>query len=203
MWIIILIISLIFLPVLAWSLLRVEDGPFVIKEKGYKKGKAKGKYKNKLLHGKWIEYYPTGKIKIEGMYKKGEKEEKWTEYYPSGKIMKKVEFLDGKMSGKYIKYGEDGEIIDEKVYYMGYILEEKKTPDVKEIEKVISKEREISPKERKKTGFLTEMKRYQKNFNDIFVTEKKENGQTRFKISPVGIISVLLPYVIKKLWRDE
>ena len=181
MWIVILG-GVIMLPlVLIWKFLIPQDGPFEIKQQGYKKGMAKGNYKNRVLHGRWVEYYPTGKVKIEGQYRKGKKEDKWTEYYPSGKIMKRVEFFNDEKSGRYVVYDEKGKVISEENIQAVKKETEKKIETVKGEEKKepAGNNKIISKDDRKDIPDF--VKRAEKTLDDLLIKFQKENNSKIIK----------------------
>ena len=67
----------------------LEDGRFVKYYKGTKQIHIETHTKNKLLHGKFKEYYPNGKIRSAGKYRKGKKVGRWQYYHLDGKVTEK------------------------------------------------------------------------------------------------------------------
>ena len=56
----------------------------------YENGQIKSEY------GRWVEYYPDGRIQKEGSYKDGKQAGKWTEYDEDGNIVRERSFRNGK-----------------------------------------------------------------------------------------------------------
>ena len=69
---------------------------------------------------KEVLYYENGQIKSEGNYKKdGALYGRWVEYYPDGRIQKEGSYKDGKQAGKWTEYDEDGNIVRERSFRNG------------------------------------------------------------------------------------
>ena len=66
-------------------------------------------YLNGVDYGKWIFYFPNGKIETKGKFKDGKRVGKWRYYYESGKIKQISSYSKlGERQGKWIEYDEDG-----------------------------------------------------------------------------------------------
>ena len=82
--------------------------------------KEKGKFKNGLKHGKFINYYYTGAKKSEVKFRKGKEDGLFRSYYTNGKMEIQCFYLKGLMQGDYIEYHDNGairvqgEVIDSK-----------------------------------------------------------------------------------------
>ena len=63
-------------------------------------------------YGKWIFYFPNGKIETKGKFRNGKRVGKWKYYYESGSLKQISRYSrDGERSGKWIEYEENGDII--------------------------------------------------------------------------------------------
>jgi len=63
-------------------------------------------------YGKWVFYFPNGKIETKGKFRNGLRVGKWKYYYESGSLKQISSYSkDGERSGKWIEYKENGDII--------------------------------------------------------------------------------------------
>jgi uncharacterized protein len=75
-------------------------------------------YKDDLLEGQTIDYFPTGEKKIETGYKDGKAEGHFLEYDKSGVIMQEGWYVGGSPEQRWLKYFPDGSM-DEDLYLLG------------------------------------------------------------------------------------
>ena len=72
---------------------------------------------------KEILYYEGGQKKSEGNHKKdGALDGRWVEYYPDGRIQKEGSYKDGKQAGKWTEYDEEGNIVRARTFRNGIAL---------------------------------------------------------------------------------
>lgn len=69
-----------------------------------------------LLHGLFINYYPTGAIKDSGYYKNGLKEGHWEEWLESGQVKSAGSYLHGVKNGSWSFYSSKGKLLSVKTY---------------------------------------------------------------------------------------
>ena len=69
--------------------------------------------------GKWIFFYPSGKIESEGMYSQGQKSGVWKFFYPDETIKQQGAFSNGLYSGTWEFYNESGDVIKREEYEIG------------------------------------------------------------------------------------
>ena len=79
-----------------------------------------GEYKNGDKEGRYINYYPNGKIYIQKMYKDDLLNGPFKQYYENGKIRKEAFYLNDKLYGKEVIYNPDGSVKSERYYWGGY-----------------------------------------------------------------------------------
>jgi TonB family protein len=87
---------------------------WILKENFYS-GKLKylaeyGDKKLTIKSGKFIDYYPWGKIKYVGEYIDNKKNGNWISYFENEKIKSKEEYLNGNKNGQWIFNNENGKI---------------------------------------------------------------------------------------------
>lgn len=71
---------------------------------------------NGLYHGRYVKYYPDGKINILCYYDHGKLNGKYFEY---GNISIEGNYLNGQKHGRYIRYNRNGDIIVDEIYEHG------------------------------------------------------------------------------------
>ncbi|MFH2094233.1 MAG: toxin-antitoxin system YwqK family antitoxin [Bacteroidota bacterium] len=74
-------------------------------------------YNNDTLHGKTIEWYKSGQIKLMGNYKRGLRSGKWKYWYSNGKIQSQQYFVNGQPDDWYFSWYSNGNM-KEKGYYV-------------------------------------------------------------------------------------
>jgi uncharacterized protein len=94
------------------------SGDFLSK---YKNGKPEIKftYKNGLVQGTKLFYFPNGTVKTSKNYEDDELSGESKYYYPNGKVKLVQSFIDGELHGKLIEYYEDGTMMSETEYSYG------------------------------------------------------------------------------------
>lgn len=65
---------------------------------------AKGNYKEGKMEGKWLYYYPDGKLEMEGFFSNDKPDREWVWYYQNGLKKREEAFLMGKLEGPYVEY---------------------------------------------------------------------------------------------------
>ncbi|MCQ2973666.1 MAG: hypothetical protein MJ211_02510 [Bacteroidales bacterium] len=86
-------------------------------------------YSDDQLHGDYKVYYRNDKRKkIETSYLQGFIHGKYVEYYPTGKIMKEGNYMSGNQHGIWRYYSEDGYLEDEIDYSQGEIVKVNGSP---------------------------------------------------------------------------
>ena len=75
-------------------------------------------YLNGKDYGKWIFYYPNGKIETKGRFNKnGDRVGTWKYYYESGELKQISRYSkDGDRVGTWTSYNPDGEKIESVIY---------------------------------------------------------------------------------------
>lgn len=90
---------------------------FVTKEQidRYSNGKVRRGYEARfypdgemVFHGRFVEFWETGKKHSKGRYVEGKKEGEWTYWHGNGRIAKKGSFVNGKLEGRWLYVTEDG-----------------------------------------------------------------------------------------------
>lgn len=77
-------------------------------------------YKNGILHGESITYYPdSGEPAEILLLEYGKKNGKMLKYFPDGKLMTESFYKDGKLNGDFTHYHPDGKIQIQGAYYNG------------------------------------------------------------------------------------
>lgn len=59
-------------------------------------------------HGKYREFYPSGKVFVEGQYNRGRQDGEWVYYFDNGQINRKASYKDGKPDGALEVFRADG-----------------------------------------------------------------------------------------------
>ncbi len=119
--------------------------------------------------GKWVYYFPNGKLFSEELYKNGKLEGIVKNYYRSGKLLEKTHYKNGKKNGSSKQYSDEGILIEE-VYYKEDVLDGE------------AKYFELNGKLRER-GVYKEGKRYGKwefFINGEIVDEKKQQELKKF-----------------------
>jgi len=75
-----------------------------------------------LLHGPYMAYFSSGKIKEKGFYDKGMKQGVWEIFHPTGALSTKIKFRDGKAYGYSISYDEKGKELYRSYWLNGKML---------------------------------------------------------------------------------
>ena len=69
-------------------------------------------YVNGVDYGKWVFYYPDGKIETKGRFKNGKRVGKWKYYHSNGKIKQISKYsANGEKIGNWKNYDSVGKII--------------------------------------------------------------------------------------------
>ena len=79
-------------------------------------------YLNDSLHGKIVEWYRNGQLKLIGSYSNGLKSEKWKYWYKNGTIMSQQFYVNNTIDDWSILYHNNG-VMKEKAYYINGMLE--------------------------------------------------------------------------------
>ena len=80
----------------------------------YESGKLKAEFavdEQGRKHGRYVEYYESGKKKITGAYDQGERHGEWWEFYESGKAFGKKGFDKGKPAGGIVRMDQNGVVL--------------------------------------------------------------------------------------------
>jgi len=80
-------------------------------------------YIDGLPDGKFVEYYPDGKLKKTGQFKDNQRDGSWVHYEANGNKMMEENYYEGKMHGWQIGYDNSGKQAEKKYYYHGEHLE--------------------------------------------------------------------------------
>jgi uncharacterized protein len=103
-------------------------------EGNYKKGKATGEwklynrygvltglyqYKDNALHGKIVDYFPTGEKQYEYEYKDGKLHGYYQEFYKNGKVKQEGWYQDGNREQQWLTYFQDGSLESDYYYIAG------------------------------------------------------------------------------------
>jgi antitoxin component YwqK of YwqJK toxin-antitoxin module len=75
------------------------------------------------LQGKYVSYYPSGKLQSIGHYKLGNIDSTQVVYFESGKISATNNYLNGKKEGMETIYHQNGQLWSEKKYSNGNIVD--------------------------------------------------------------------------------
>ena len=105
--------SLLFLFALGLSLPLAPPGQDKQKE-NYDSGKLKAEYsvdKDGKKHGRYTEYYESGKKRISGDYNHGDRTGEWWEYYETGRPFGKKSFAKGKPAGDVVRMDAKGMLV--------------------------------------------------------------------------------------------
>lgn len=78
--------------------------------------KAKRTYKEGIMNGITMIYYPDGTLNKKGMYKNGEYHGKWEGWFQDGTKSFEINHSEGKLDGEYITYYANGEIKEKGTY---------------------------------------------------------------------------------------
>lgn len=93
--------------------------------------RSKGQMNGKKRVGKWVYYFPTGKLFSEEFYKDGKLEGVVKNYYANGKVTEEVYYKNGQKNGISKKYADDGILLEEVNYLNGKREGEAKYFDLK------------------------------------------------------------------------
>lgn len=93
--------------------------------------KGEGKMLGKNRVGKWLYYFPSGKIFSEEFYVEGKLEGKVTTYYKDGGVFEIAHYKNGKKNGKMVRYSDDEVLLEEVIYVDGELNGEGKYYDLK------------------------------------------------------------------------
>jgi antitoxin component YwqK of YwqJK toxin-antitoxin module len=74
---------------------------------------------NDKNEGKWLYYYPSGKMESEGNFKYNLADSIWTWYFPNGVVKEKGLFVSGLREGNWKMYDTLGNISMESVFKKG------------------------------------------------------------------------------------
>jgi uncharacterized protein len=79
----------------------------------------KGRYRNDVLEGEWLSYYPDGTVELRCHYREGRLEGLRQSYAPNGKLVLEEQEVHGVRDGATRFYNSEGELLIEKVYRRG------------------------------------------------------------------------------------
>jgi len=71
---------------------------------------VKGEFVNGYEEGKWLTFYPDGKVNNEGNFLKGKLHGEWKTFYPTGKVKEVTNYVNGNLDGLSTTYDEQGKI---------------------------------------------------------------------------------------------
>ncbi|MEO9806161.1 MAG: hypothetical protein ABJF04_23070 [Reichenbachiella sp.] len=83
------------------------DGEYKVVNQKDKSVMSKGAFDEGLMSGRWVSWYPNGKIKEVYTYKKGVKDGEYLLQNSLGQILEKGSFTKGRLEGLREYYGED------------------------------------------------------------------------------------------------
>lgn len=106
--------------------------------------KSKSNYKDGLLNGKYIKYYPDQIIEEEGYYLNGNKIGKWIYYHPNGKIKQEGEYSSDYLFIKFENF-EDFKLIVLSENMRDTIPEDKYTSQIKKTLEYLKNNNETYP----------------------------------------------------------
>ncbi|MEM9023414.1 MAG: toxin-antitoxin system YwqK family antitoxin, partial [Bacteroidota bacterium] len=69
---------------------------------------ASGYYYNNEKQGKWLRYFPNGKVRSEAYYIQGRKHGRWKYFLPSGQLSAETNFVNDIKTGSWRGYYDDG-----------------------------------------------------------------------------------------------
>ncbi|WP_081867922.1 toxin-antitoxin system YwqK family antitoxin [Hymenobacter sp. IS2118] len=81
-----------------------------------------GEYRNGLMQGEWLTYYPDGQLQKKGRYRNGQEEGEWTSYFPNGKVESVYQYQGGDVHGLSRRYNPAGELLVEKMFEHGELV---------------------------------------------------------------------------------
>lgn len=85
------------------------------KEDGIKESEGKMKGKNRI--GKWLYYYPDGKIlMIEENYEDGVLNGNYTSYFKNSKVSEQLTYKNGKLNGNIKRFADNGTLLEDLNY---------------------------------------------------------------------------------------
>ncbi|MBI9042471.1 toxin-antitoxin system YwqK family antitoxin [Lutibacter sp.] len=85
------------------------------KEDGIKESEGKMKGKNRI--GKWLYYYPDGKIlMIEENYEDGVLNGNYTSYFKNSKLSEQLTYKNGKLNGNIKRFADNGTLLEDLNY---------------------------------------------------------------------------------------
>jgi hypothetical protein len=77
-------------------------------------------------HGKYIEYYKNGQMRINKTYRnirdKSQIHGKYTSYYKNGRICENMTYQNSQIHGKYTRYYENGQVCTINIYERGKLV---------------------------------------------------------------------------------
>lgn len=79
-------------------------------------------FRNGVIHGDFIEYFPSGKIKFQGKYVNAEPVGTWKEFDNNGKLKKDYKYKNGEIHGWLLYYNDKGEVISKSLFKQGELL---------------------------------------------------------------------------------
>lgn len=94
-------------------------------------------YSNGLYHGEWTQYFKDGKVKAKGVYKNGYFDGQVKYYYPNGKVESSGWYKHNVKNGYWKTFDPEGDIETKTYYYNDKVLEGEKLE--KHLEKVRTK----------------------------------------------------------------
>ena len=91
---------------------KFSDVPFTGKVTGKSQGsfRTEGSFKDGKKDGRWVSYYPDGRLFYKGTYKDDKKVGPWVDYWDAGKLMHKGTYKDDKKDGPWVGYWIDGTV---------------------------------------------------------------------------------------------
>lgn len=75
---------------------------------------------NGLEHGRWVKYYPSGKIMEVRYFNKGVKVDTLRIWWENGKLQAQIPFQNGEYEGESIEWNPEGRMIRRLHYHKGY-----------------------------------------------------------------------------------
>lgn len=93
--------------------------------------KSRGKMRGRNRIGKWLYYFPTGKVISEENYKEGKLDGVLKTYYENGKLTEETYYLNGLKHGASKVYTEEGILLEDVQYVEGKLHGEAKYYDLK------------------------------------------------------------------------
>lgn len=69
-----------------------------------------GGYQGQLLHGRYIESYSNGQLKLKGFFRYGQQFGQWKYWNENGKLQRLENWKNNKLNGKVYYFKESGEV---------------------------------------------------------------------------------------------